>query len=227
MNSALINLVLKNFGGKISRSLVSYAVAFFAAKQVIVSGDTANAFVISTVGAVLVILWSMLAKIQPKDAPVDQIKDFVTSLGALVLPGVIGWLNAKGIMITGNETADAATLILLRSSYSHFINPDSPANSKGEKLNLNSVQLLAFFFIISSLTGCAFAHGTASSWTLASLGTDVNGLSISAQGMTAQNMNQSDGLKASSTAALKLMNTAAMKSVASGLVNKSTSVIGQ
>ena len=156
--TTLVSLFLKSFGGKLSRAAVAWLTALMASHAYEADTHSFSWLVISLCGFGLVTVWSVIVKHTPDKDTVDKIKDFVGALGSLALPALFGWLNTKGISLTGNESAEDALVILLAALASHIRAPDArPGNAA--RLKLGSALFLAMLLPLASCASIATHSG--------------------------------------------------------------------
>lgn len=216
----LTSLAIKLFGPKAIRALLAWLASLLAAKEIAVDFGNITAFIVTLSAGLIIWLWSVIAKTSPDHDMQDRIKTFIGSASGLVLPMIFGWLNAHGISITGHETVESALAIGLTVAASIATRPDKTTKTDSSKLKLPLVLLFGLACLSSACTtvrnarlvqlnnaalrlcmlgllalvllpSCVYADSKgADQWRIASLGTNAQEMTVTAQGFNVKGMDQ-------------------------------------
>ena len=161
MNAALLNLAIRSFGPKLIRNTLAWLAGFLAAYGVALETNSVYTFVGSVMVAVFVVLWSVIAKAKPSDELRDKVGDFAHAVVAMLMPAILGWLKAKGITLTGDETAEQLAMMTLLTTSSALNKPDAKAETLKVKPGPSGPLPLFLFACLcaGSLTACQSIKG--------------------------------------------------------------------
>jgi len=130
MNTLLITSALKLFGPKLVRAGLAALAGFGLTYGVSIDTSNVAAFVASIAMLFAVWVWSIFAKTTPDSTQREVMANAFHSAAALLVPGLIGWMQAKGVSVTDSTTIDVLGPLLLQVAASGLNKPDKTAKPK-------------------------------------------------------------------------------------------------
>ena len=125
MQSLFINTALKLFSGKTTRFVLNAIGGYGVTYGVTVDGASPMTFVGSLFLLVCVVGWSLIAKVKPTTDEREHLANLSHALASMLVPVLIGWMQAKGVSVTGHESMDVLGPMLLQLAASHLNKPDA------------------------------------------------------------------------------------------------------
>lgn len=116
----------KDYGPKLTRALLGVLGGWGATYGVTLDDSNLTALVGSVALLFAVWAWSFKAKRQPSDTDRETMAHAAHAAAALLVPVIIGWMQAKGYTVTGETSIDVLGPLLLQVAASGLNKPDAP-----------------------------------------------------------------------------------------------------